>query len=151
MTYDITEETDPPRHLAVVRFSATPEQIPDRMAAAFGTVFGYLARNGVTPSGPPIGCYDTGSDTFVVRAGCMVDDPIEPDGDVERYDLPGGDALSTVHVGPYDDLEHAYEALQARAGALGRELSPVMWEEYLTGPEVAPEEMRTVIHWPLVG
>jgi effector-binding domain-containing protein len=150
MVYEISEEVEYLRHLAVVRFSASPEEIPQRIGPAFGTVFDYLDRHDIVPLGPPVGCYVTGAGaTFEVRAGCAVDVPIRPDGDVEPYDLPTGESLTTVHTGPYDDLPRAYEALETRAHELGRELDTLMWEEYLTGPEVPPEQMRTAIHWPL--
>ena len=147
--HEVTEQVEEIRHAAVVRFSASPDQIPERIGPAFGAVFAYLDRHGVAPVGPPVGCYLTGSDTFEVRAGCVVGTPIEAEGEVEPFDLPGGDALAVLHVGSYQDLPQAYEAIQARALELGRTLGGLMWEEYLTGPGSPPEQMRTVVHWPL--
>jgi effector-binding domain-containing protein len=151
MSYEIREVREPDRHLAVTRFTASPDQIGARMGQAFGAVFQYLGRRGLAPLGPPVGCYEmSAGTTFEVRAGCVVSVPIEAEDDVEPYFLSGGPTLVTEHVGPYDELPKAYEALQARALELGQELeSAVMWEEYLTGPEVPPDQMRTVIHWPL--
>lgn len=152
MTYEITQLKEPGRHLAVTRFTGrSAADISTHMGAAFGTVFGYLGRHGIDPLGPPVACYDMGAgDTFEVRVGCEVEHPVQAEGDIEPYDLPACDTLSTVHLGPYDELPKAYEALEARARELGVQLDPVvMWEEYLTGPEVPPEETRTVIHWPV--
>jgi effector-binding domain-containing protein len=151
MLYEIREHEEPDRHLAVRRFAARPDQIGARIGEAFGAVYQYLGRHGLQPLGPPIGCYEMGSGTpFEVRAGCVVPAPIEGEGDVEPYFLPGGPALVTEHVGTYAELPKAYEALEAHAREFGQELDPnVMWEEYLTGPEVPPDQMRTVIHWPL--
>lgn len=150
MSYEIIEDTAPARYLAVKRFSASPDQMGARISAAFGEVFGYLGRHRIAPLGPPVGCYEMGSGKFVVRAGTAVDVPISAEGDVEPYYLPETEVLSTVHVGPYDELPKAYDALEARARELGRELDPtLMWEEYLSGPEVPADQMRTVVHWPL--
>jgi effector-binding domain-containing protein len=151
MSYEIREQHEPDRHLAVRRFSARPDQMGAMVGPAFGSVFAYLGRHGLTPLGPPCACYEMGAATFVVRAGCVVTSPVEAEGDVEPFFLPGGPALVTEHVGPYDQLPKAYDALEAHAREFGQELDrDLMWEEYLTGPEVAPEQMRTVIHWPLV-
>jgi effector-binding domain-containing protein len=150
MSYEITERHEPDRHLAVVRFTATPNQIGARTAAAFGAVYQYLGRHGLTPLGPPVSCYDVRAHTFDVRAGCVVAVPVEAEGEVEPYDLPGGPALTTVHVGPYDELSKAYDALEAHAREFGQKLeTTMMWEEYLTGPDVPREQMRTAVHWPL--
>ena len=150
MLYEIREQQEPDRHLAVTRFTASPDQIGARMGQAFGSVFAYLGRHGLEPLGPPIGCYEMGAGTFEVRAGCAVGEPVEAEGDVEPFFLAGGPALVTEHVGPYDELAKAYDALEAHAREFGQELDrSVMWEEYLTGPEVPPEQMRTVVHWPL--
>jgi effector-binding domain-containing protein len=151
MSYEIREHQEPDRHLAVRRFTASPDQIGAWMGQAFGSVYQYLGRHGLEPLGPPVGCYEMGAGTFVVRAGCVVSAPIEPEGDIEPYFLTGGPALVTEHVGAYDELPKAYEAVEAHARELGQELDRgVMWEEYLTGPEVPPEQMRTIIHWPLM-
>lgn len=151
MLYEIREQQEPDRHLAVKRFKASPDQIGARMGQAFGTVYEYASHHGVQLIGPPIGCYEMGTrTTFEVLAGCAVEVPIEAEGDVEPYLLRGGPALTTVHVGSYDELPKAYEALEAHAREFGRELDmSTMWEEYLTGPSVPPDQMRTVVHWPL--
>jgi len=151
MLYEIREQQEPDRHLVVRRFTASAAEIGPLMGDAFGAVYQYVGRHGLQPIGAPIGCYQIGSGTsFDVRAGCVVDVLAESEGDLEPYLLRGGPALVTEHVGSYDELPKAYEALESRARELGYELDHgSMWEEYLTGPEVPPEQMRTVVHWPL--
>lgn len=151
MTYEITQLHEPERHLAVTRFTTTVDEIPAKMGAAFGTVFGYLGSHGIEPLGPPLAYYVMGEGTFEVRVGCEVREPIRTDGSMEAFDIPAGTTLSTVHVGPYDELPKAYEALETRAREIGVRLDAVhMWEEYLSGPEVPPDRQRTEIHWPIV-
>lgn len=150
MTYEITRQREPERHLAVTRFTAGAAQISARMGAAFGTVYGYLGRNGLQPLGPPVAYFTLRDDAFDVCVGCVVTTPISADGDLEPFDVPAGETLTTLHVGPYDELSKAYDALGARARELGLRLDPAhMWEEYLTGPEVPAAEQRTEIHWPI--
>lgn len=150
MTYEITQRNEPERHLAVTRFRATRDEIGTKVGAAFGTVFGYLGSHGIEPFGPPMAYYAMDDGAFDVRVGCVVGAPIGDAGVLEAFDVPATTTLSTVHVGTYDELPRAYDALEARAGELGLQLDPMhMWEEYLTGTEVPPDKQRTVIHWPL--
>ena len=151
MNYEITQLTEPERHLAVTRFTTTIAEISTRMGAAFGTVFAFFGKHGIEPLGPPMAYYVMGEGSFDVRVGCEVRHPIRAEGAMEPFDILATATLSTVHVGSYDDLPGAYAALEARAGELGLKLDPGhMWEEYLTGPEVPPDQQRTEIHWPLI-
>lgn len=153
MSYEIREQQEPDRHLAVRRLTATADQIGPLIGEAFGAVYAYVGRHGLAPQGAPVACYAMdGGEPFEVRAGCVVDVPVEAEGVVEPFLLRGGPALTTEHVGPYGELPKAYAALEAYARESGHELDlTTMWEEYLTGPEVPPDQMRTVIHWPLKG
>ena len=57
---------------------------------------------------------------------------------------------TTTHVGPYEALPQAYEAIQAWMQREGREpANHVMWEEYVTGPETPSAQTRTIVYWPL--
>jgi effector-binding domain-containing protein len=151
MSYEISKQQEPDRHLVVKRFTATPDRIGPLVSEAFGVVYEFVGRHGLRPIGAPVACYLMGpGDEFEVLAGCALESPIEPEGALEPYLLHGCTTLATEHVGPYDELPKAYEALEAHARATGEELDrTVMWEQYLTGPEVPPEKMRTIIHWPL--
>ena len=76
-----------------------------------------LAARGQAPSGPAFLRYlviDMAGE-LVVQAGVPVSVPVEGDGHVEPDELPAGDYLRTVHVGPYDGLEAATGALLAHA------------------------------------
>lgn len=153
MGYEVNVGTESGRHLAVTRFDARPEvdDMGQKSGAAFGTVAGYLARIGVAVSGPAVSVYEMEGDLFHVAAGFLVEGSFEPGEGVEPLQLPVCEVATTVHMGPYDRLGQAYEALQKGAIAQGREVeeSGIMWEEYWSGPEAPPEETRTVVLWPL--
>ncbi|MFC6285945.1 GyrI-like domain-containing protein [Nocardioides sp. GCM10027113] len=141
---------EPVRHLAVAQFEADLPRMGEQMGQAFGRVAGFLERTGVRPLGPAVGHYDVRPDGMTVSAGFVVEQAIEGDGTVVPLDLPAHEAATGVHIGSYDDLPAAYDALHVAAEARGRHLDEtLMWEEYLTGPDRPPEEMRTIVHWPL--
>ena len=56
-----------------------------------------------------------------------------------------------MHLGSYESLPEAYEAIEFAAMERGASLATdePMWEVYLTNPGVAPDQMRTEIFWPL--
>lgn len=151
MSYEVTIGHESGRHLAVNRFDARPEDMGAEQGRAFGTVAAYLGRIGVPIEGPAVSCYEMGENVFHVSSGFVVGAPVAAGDGVEPLQLPDVDIATTTHVGPYDQLGQAYDALKEGVAAQGRAVdeSAMMWEEYLTGPEVPPEETTTVVHWPL--
>lgn len=150
MSYEIRFVRIPGKDLAVVRSRTTPDRIPEVMPQSFEDVAAYLVPRGLLGNGPAVAVY-TGMDAdgFAVAAGFVVERPIVGDGHVEPLALPGAEIVTTTHLGPYDTLPAAYEALQRAAAEQGRELGPVMWEEYWSPPDTPAAETRTVICWPV--
>jgi GyrI-like small molecule binding domain len=150
--YDVSTAHETGRHLAVSRFDATPEEMGQQQGAAFGRVASYLARIKVPVTGPAVSCYEMGEKVFHVASGFVVSAPFDGGDGVEPFPLPACEVATTTHIGPYDQLGHAYDALQEWARAHGRKVdeSGLMWEEYWTGPETPPEQTRTAVFWPLV-
>lgn len=155
MAQEIDTRFVPAREMAVAKFSVSMEGMADmaeRMGAAFGQVMGRLRAVDAVASGPAVACYQPMEGGFEVAAGFPVLAAIEEAGDgVVNLELPSGEVAHTAHVGPYDRLPQTYEALRVGVEAQGRHLDDhaPMWEEYLTGPEVPPEQARTEIYWPL--
>jgi effector-binding domain-containing protein len=139
------------QHVAVVKFRATPEEIGEKVGAAFQAVVDHLAETGGHIKGPAFAVYDqTSADGFDVSAGFPVLGPIEGDGHVVPAELPACQAAVTEHIGGYDELPQAYEAIGVWMRANGRHArDTTMWEEYWSEPSSPPEETRTVVIWPL--
>jgi effector-binding domain-containing protein len=66
-----------------------------------------------------------------------------------REERSSGKLASVMHVGPYDQLGAAYEALTQWVTQHGFEATGVAYELYYSGPETPPEEIRTEIVFPL--
>ncbi|HET6951761.1 MAG TPA: GyrI-like domain-containing protein [Acidimicrobiales bacterium] len=155
MDHAIDLVTVPSRTVAVSRFHVAGEElgtIGDRIGAVFGAVFAHLERSGASPEGPAIACYERAGDGFDVSAGFPVAEPIEPAGDVAPAVVGGCEVVHTTHLGPYDQLPAAYEALRRGAAERGRALAEdaPMWEEYWSGPDEPPASTRTEVFWPVV-
>lgn len=151
MSYQVTIDHESGRHLAVHEFDAVPEQMSAQMGQAFEAVVSHLMQVGAAVTGPPASCY-RGGDAMHVAAGFVVEGPVEPGPGVGTLQLPDADTATTMHTGPYDQLGNAYDALSDGARENGREVDPegLMWEEYLTEPDLPPEELRTLVHWSLL-
>jgi effector-binding domain-containing protein len=146
--------TVPARSFAAVRSSVTDVTDIERvMMSSFGTVEAAAARAGRTIAGPAVALYTQTPEGFEVDAGFPLAGEGVPDDDdaVVAVDLPGAEVMTTSHLGAYDTLPEAYEALRAGAVALGRELDEgaPMWEEYVSPPSAPPENTRTNVFWPV--
>jgi effector-binding domain-containing protein len=151
MNQTIDDAHEAGRRIAVMSFPWDHEDISELMAASFGAVARFLAQVGVPITGPAVGLYTKHADgRFRVSAGFVVDDAFESDGTVELMRLPAGRVISTVHIGPYERLTETYDALQGFAARHHLVLNQeAMWEEYLSGREVDPEQVHTRVTWPV--
>lgn len=155
MTYEIHVITVPAHTLAACRFHVTENDLAhmgEKMGTAFGHVMVALRAAGVAAVGPAVACYERTEDGFDVAAGFPIDATITAfvDG-VVSLELPSAEVAHTTHVGPYEELPKAYDAVRAEVQARGQHLDDgaPMWEEYLTGPDAPPEQTRTEVYWPL--
>jgi len=73
-------------------------------------------------------------------------------GDGVRIDgLPGGEVAMTVHVGPYEGLGQASNAIQAWIGENSLTPAGAPWEVHITDPMATPSTAgwRTEVYWPV--
>jgi effector-binding domain-containing protein len=72
------------------------------------------------------------------------------EGEVLAGEFPAGKVAECLHVGPYDQLGAAYEALQQWMTANGHTPSGVAYEFYLNDPQSTPAvELQTDAMFPL--
>ena len=136
---------------AVAEATLPVDHIGPWLTKTYGAVAGVLAHQSVQPVGPPFSRFhrfDAGR--FAVEAGFPVASVIDASGDVRASSLPGGRVARTMHVGPYDEMEPAYEALASWVRAEGGELVGDAWEIYYSDPQVEPDpkSWRTEIVQP---
>jgi effector-binding domain-containing protein len=151
--YEITERVLVETPTAVVRHRLEVPEIAAWMGPAFGRVMRTVAAAGLTISGMPFARYlrvDGAAACFDVEAGFPVAQPLprRADDDVEPSTLPGGPAAVTVHVGPYDAMEPAYEAVESWIAGRGGTPDGPPWECYLSEPSGDPATWRTEVVQP---
>ena len=62
--------------------------------------------------------------------------------------MPGGAAIETVHIGPYETLGDTYRQLAGWMQQHARHPAELSWESYLTGPD-DPAGPETLVVWPI--
>ena len=65
-----------------------------------------------------------------VDFGVEVVRTFEPQGEVRSVETPAGEAAGAVHVGPYDRIKDAHDAIHAWRAANHREFAGTSWEIY---------------------
>ena len=126
------------------------EKLPEFFGKAYGGVMAFLQELGEAPSGMPFVTYYNHDMTALdVEAGFPVAKDIPGKGKINATTIPGGTYLSTVHIGSYDSMEPAYDALTEWAKANSYELSGIAYEYYLNDPTSGPDIVaETEIRFP---
>jgi effector-binding domain-containing protein len=120
---------------------------------AFGEVYGYLGARGAVPQGPPFIIYHgapVGDDPFDIEICAPVGRAVDPPAGWQVQELPAGTFVTLLHVGPYDTIGAAYEALGAWIPENGYVVAGPPREVYLSEPETPPEQIRTIVEFPVV-
>ena len=120
---------------------------------AFGEVYGHLGARGIAGDGPPFVIYHASpaeSDPFDIEICAPVARRTDPPAGWQLHELPAGSFATLVHVGPYDTLGIAYDTLAAWIGAHDLVIAGPPREVYLSEPETPPEQIRTIIEFPVI-
>jgi effector-binding domain-containing protein len=149
MSYDIRAEALPERLTLVKRAHVAPDELGGWLHRAYQELFAYIAERDVPVTGPPFGRYAS-NDGIIVEAGIPIAAPIPVSGDLVLSSLPATDAATTCHVGPYERLLDASDALEKWIHDHGYERKGPYWEVYVSDPESShdPETLQTVVIMP---
>lgn len=154
--YDVRELVLEERPAAVCRQRLEVTEIGTWIGPAFGRVMQAVMAAGLRPTGMPFARYTRVPDTaaaFEVEAGFPVSAPL-PEGapgapdDVVPSRLPGGPAAVVEHLGPYDAMTPAYEAVEKWIAERGGSPDGSPWECYYSEPTDDPSTWRTEIFQP---
>jgi effector-binding domain-containing protein len=141
------------RNTLAIRTFTPVEKLSEVMGSSYGEIMQVMESLGVQPSGPPFAMYhNMDMSNLDVEMGFPVMKAAQDRGRVKAGKLPGGKAAVTVHVGPYDRIEEAYNRLTAFVNEKGLETESSCYEFYLNDPaETPPDELKTEIYFPVKG
>ncbi len=132
-----------------LKYSQT-SQIP----ALIGEVFEALAAARIEPSGMPYTrVVSLGLLSMEIEVGWPVSSPFSGSGNVVAGSLPAGPAAVASHLGPYESIGPAHEAIAAWCKEHGHAVAGAPWESYFTDPNEEPDtsKWRTDSAFPLKG
>ena len=149
---EVEETRLTPQPAVVIRAKARADALGPVMGELLPAVLAFVQSSEAEPAGPPFCRYlSMGGEEWEFECGMAVTRPVEGRDRFEAAELPGGDAVTTTHVGPYDTLGQSWDALGAWLAEQGKVGGGAPWELYLTDPgEVRnPAEWRTQLVMPL--
>jgi effector-binding domain-containing protein len=133
MTHDVVVETVPPELIAAVRSTVLVGEVGHAWKPALDQVWAFLHANPGVVRGHNLFLYHhppRRDDPMSVDFGVQVAQRFEPAGNVRCVETPAGEVARTLHVGPYDQIGAAHEAVHAWCAAHGREIGAASWETY---------------------
>ena len=141
-----------PQHALIVRRRVARSEIAATIAESLGKTFPYALQNGLAIAGRPFVRYsDVGPGLMTMETGTPLAAPAPGAGEIEAITLPGGPAAVAVHMGPYDQLQDTYVAMERWMQAHGVRAAGAPWESYITDPVEHPDpaNWRTDVFWPI--
>lgn len=149
MNYDTRIEQFPGRPLAVVRRQASLQQLGAVIQQACGTVWNVVRAKGMK-GGRHVTVYL--DNVYHLEIGMELDAPFGGDGEVIGSSLPAGEVAATTHLGPYQRLTDAHQAIHQWCKAHDREPVRPCWEIYghwLDSWNNDPSQIRTDVYYLL--
>lgn len=149
---NVRVETVPARKLAAVRRQVRVGQVGASWKPALDQVWEFLRKHrGLRTDGHNIFLYHHPPNRQLpmdVDFGVEVIRPFEPSGEVFLTEVPAGKVATVLHVGPYERMSEAYDAIHTWASANRITLAGKSWEIY-GDPTDNPAKLETRIEYLL--
>jgi effector-binding domain-containing protein len=130
----ITVERVPARKLAAIRRQVRLGEVGEVWKPALDLVWAFLRANpDLRADGHNVFVYHHPArrdQPMDVEFGVEVTRPFEATGEVVAAETPAGEVVTAVHVGGYDRLHAAHDAIHAWRAREGRTFAGVSWEIY---------------------
>jgi effector-binding domain-containing protein len=151
MSYHCELLNRPAQPTLATRTRSAVQNLPQIVGQAYGAIAQYLGQMGEQPAGAPyVAYYNMDMQDLDIEIGFPVARPLPGQGNIQPSQIPGGQAAACLHVGPYDQVGKAYEALTQWLQANGRAATGVAYEIYLNDPtSTPPEALQTQVVMPL--
>lgn len=149
--YQVQLKEVSPQKVVCVGGKAAMENIGQEMGKVYGQIFQYLGSQKTAPAAPPLAVYYSPSGQEIDFEACVpVAEGVSGKGEIEVKELAGGQMASVMHLGPYDGLGRAYDALVQWMTKEGYEAAGPPREVYLVGAPNDPSDYKTEILWPVI-
>jgi effector-binding domain-containing protein len=133
MKYEVVVETAQAELIAAVRATVPISDIARAWKPALDQVWVFLKTNKELLPGHNLFLYhhpEHRNQVMNVDFGVQVARPFEGEGNVKCVETPAGEVARTVHIGPYDRLGDAHDAIHGWCAAHDRKIAQASWEIY---------------------
>lgn len=151
MKYDVVVEIAQPELLAAVRTTVSIKEVARAWKPALDQVWAFLRVHGELHPGHNLFLYHHArhrNEARTVDFGVVAARPFDREGDVQCFETPAGEVARTVHVGPYDRLSDAHNAIHAWCASNNQNIAQASWETYGDWKN-DPELLETTIKYLL--
>jgi effector-binding domain-containing protein len=148
MNSNVRFEHASPRLTAVIRGVASARDLSRVIPACCGEVWEYARTARLPRPGRHVAVYFDGAITL--ECGVEIMEPFDGDGRVICSSTPGGAVAAATHLGPYDQLGRAHEAVRQVCAERGRILAGPNWEIYGHWTD-DPARLQTDVYYLLAG
>ena len=150
MEYGVRLEQLGSRPLAVVRRRASARELARVIPDACGLVWGVVRALQLTGAGRHVALYR--DDQINLEVGVELETPFAGHGEVVGSATPAGAAATVTHLGPYDRLHEAHQAVRQWCADHGYQPAGPHWEIYghwLDEWNTDPSQIRTDVYYLL--
>ena len=138
MQYPVTIQQVPAHPIAAIRDRATIPELSVKVPRHCGTAWNFIKQHALKSSGRMIAVYHfdvnkapQASDFLMdIEVGAEVDAPFTGSEGVECSQTPAGTVAKTIHVGNYNQLGQAHDAIRAFCKQNGKQIAGTCWELY---------------------
>ena len=152
MTYTVQTAVVQPELIAAVRVRTRVAGIAQAWKPALDQVWAFLRANPALKPGHNLFLYHHGEGRDApmdIDFGVQVPESFERHGNVRCVATPAGTVASTLHVGPYDRLPAAHDAIHAWCRENHRRIGGASWETYGDW-QADPTKLETTISYLLL-
>ena len=151
MTYEIKIKELPKRNTLSIRTRSSVQNLPQVIGESYGSIMQYLSELGGNPVGMPfVIFYNLDMQDLDIEIGFPVAKKFPNKDQVKASEIAAGKFATTLHIGPYDQVEPAYNQLNEWIKENGHEATGTAIEMYFNDPrEVGMENAQTEIQLPL--
>lgn len=149
MPYGISIEEVPSRILAATRARANSLTLGTLLGQLLPAVWQFVKENDLSNTGQSVVVYqgEEGDDIFSdegmpIVVGAEVSGSFENTDTIRHFAIPGGEVAHTLHIGPYQQLPQAHDAVRQWCRENGHELNGLCWEIYSHHQDPARQETQ---------
>lgn len=144
-----------PRRYVLYQHHVVDEvDLPPTIGRSYQALYARVADAGVNPVGPPFVIYHLEQSEPGVRWDmdiCVpISAPISASPQFDYMELQATRVVSLLHIGPYDSLGKAYDAIESYIADKELDVSGPPREFYLSPPDVPADQIQTLVERPVI-